>query len=953
MRNLRGLSLLLILSLSSVWAQDYKTAISLRLSQEDYWSIPNGSQQVAFIKFSLILDNPNTVYFQDSHKYPFHFPFVRQNLPGFSQYSEEEFRNISEKENKRILLGTLLKSHRFPGPNEYAFQLVSETPLSSDTVLQVSRALRSSLLGDDLGKALYMPILSQTDAANSYKSTLMDSGVDLVSTGYWSLDSECYSEGWTFGRVVNLPKEQDLMQAYLQGSIRSDDIVLLRSQPRSLPPLRGILSLESLTPNSHVVLLASSFGIPMAKISSEQAAEILSSSQTLLYEVHRQFGECRVQTLSFNSENEALKNFLQEQKAYQTPQISPAINSSVLLEDVSKLTLADINRFGGKSTYFSQLRKAIPENSPFALALSFNPFLQMRRDLSQEIAKVEELKKSTNLDQIEETLKNLRKIIKKYEFSESFKQQVQQKLLQHFEPTRKIRFRSSTNVEDSKTLNGAGLYESYSGCLADELDSDEEGPSLCDSNKEKERGVFRAIKKVFASFYGLEAFLFRTRYKISEEVSAMAILVHYSFPDENELANGVALLEPTKGPGKSSAKIVTQLGAHSITNADGSTRAETLQYDSYSFGPMLDFQQRSNLVEKDATVLSNEYEYTQLFNLLYTTAESLIQEDPSLANMALDYEFKKMRGEGLIIKQVRPLPTPEIPAHDARRFFYQQDQTFCTFQGEGSGGSTAYIMGHHRLKTRLTLKFHSKPFSPQDSALDLIRGLSFEGLVSGRLINAEIDNLEKTPEGLKFTVAGEEYFLRASRGASSRESFKLIPLANMNNIKLSLSKKYRIPTFDKSPYRPDFLDIAQESVELDHHCPNSLVSPGEVHKEYEFRGTFGEKIEVNFTYPKFPTGIIAGYTSPLQRWKSVRIKGLTQEDIVLSDYYALTFFPTHHNFTEYFLIEPGLDPALTESQRSRLRELGIQKFLIFRGGSLSSENEVIYIDYSGNVLQTL
>ncbi|MFL7807254.1 MAG: hypothetical protein AB8I80_01415, partial [Anaerolineae bacterium] len=49
-----------------------------------------------------------------------------------------------------------------------------------------------------------------------------------------------------------------------------------------------------------------------------------------------------------------------------------------------------------------------------------------------------------------------------------------------FDPYKNIRFRSSTNVEDSAQFTGAGLYDSFSGCLADDLDGDELGPSICD-----------------------------------------------------------------------------------------------------------------------------------------------------------------------------------------------------------------------------------------------------------------------------------------------------------------------------------------------------------------------------------------------------------------------------------------------------------------------------------------
>jgi hypothetical protein len=81
--------------------------------------------------------------------------------------------------------------------------------------------------------------------------------------------------------------------------------------------------------------------------------------------------------------------------------------------------------------------------------------------------------------------------------------------LPRFDPLRPIRFRSSTNVEDSDVFTGAGLYESESGCLADDVDGDDVGPSLCDATRDSERGVFRALRKVFQSFYNDNAFLER------------------------------------------------------------------------------------------------------------------------------------------------------------------------------------------------------------------------------------------------------------------------------------------------------------------------------------------------------------------------------------------------------------------------------------------------------------
>ncbi len=54
--------------------------------------------------------------------------------------------------------------------------------------------------------------------------------------------------------------------------------------------------------------------------------------------------------------------------------------------------------------------------------------------------------------------------------------------------------------------------------------------------------MFKAIRKVFASFYNENAFLERLRLGVDESKVGMALLVHHSFPDDGELANGVAVV---------------------------------------------------------------------------------------------------------------------------------------------------------------------------------------------------------------------------------------------------------------------------------------------------------------------------------------------------------------------------------------------------------------------------
>ncbi len=77
------------------------------------------------------------------------------------------------------------------------------------------------------------------------------------------------------------------------------------------------------------------------------------------------------------------------------------------------------------------------------------------------------------------------------------------------------------------------------------------GPCACEAAEPDERGVFRAIQRVYAGFYNDNAWLERRRHSADEVEVGMGVLVHHSFPDEEELANGVATLDYRISPRRS------------------------------------------------------------------------------------------------------------------------------------------------------------------------------------------------------------------------------------------------------------------------------------------------------------------------------------------------------------------------------------------------------------------
>ena len=261
-----------------------------------------------------------------------------------------------------------------------------------------------------------------------------------------------------------------------------------------------------------------------------------------------------------------------------------------------------------------------------------------------------------------------------------------------FDPLQNLRFRSSTNVEDSLEFTGAGLYDSYSGCLGDDLDGDNAGPCLCDPRAQRERGVFTAIRKVFASFYNENAYLERLRHGIDEAEVGMAMLVHHSFPDEIELANGVAEVNRDAWSNWQ-IKLVTQKGATSVTNPeDGSIPEEVTSMrprtacTSVAAGSPISCRSGPRSCDGKTTT-------QRLAGLLMKVGDEFAAVT-GRGQFTLEMEYKKIAPDGkLIIKQVREIPQPDTTP-SITPFLMNEPTRYCVLQGEFGD-----VFANHRLKS--------------------------------------------------------------------------------------------------------------------------------------------------------------------------------------------------------------------------------------------------------------
>ena len=633
-------------------------------------------RRLPFVKWALLLSHRDRVYFQDSVKYPFHLQFARARLPGYAAMSALEFnaQALYANASQRMVVGSVLRAPDAE-VRELGIEITGAEAFPAARAAEWCDAVRRRLVTEDGWRVFYMPSTEQRAETEANLPLFAARGIEVSSLNRWATANACYSAGWALGRLVFLPSSQ-ITAALADGRLKLDDILVTDRVPAELPVLAGYICLEPATPNSHVVLLARSVLLPFAYANGAGLkAEIASLyGREILLIVEETDTGCRI---SLRDTTDILtperRREILESKRGGPLDIPPKATRGALTIPVEPLTPEDIRYAGGKAAHFGFLRRALPDDSPHpALAISFDLWDAYMAQphaggtLGQFVAsRVAAHTYPPQITALRADLAAIRRAIEDFtDFTPGQRAAIIEALQDAGLHSRNIRFRSSTNVEDSETFSGAGLYDSFSGCIEDDTDADDDGPSHCDPTESDERGVFRAMRKVYASFYNENAVLERLRHGIDESKVGMAMLVHFSSPDDIEMANGVATLAVEKAAERTArARIVSQLGATSVTNPDSSARAEVV---SATFtGAATDaaeftMDEPSSLTPEGAPVMRWLDDYRTLLAQMNAAALAWEAYYPANTWYELDFEYKRLEPGHVGLKQMRPVPRPMV-----------------------------------------------------------------------------------------------------------------------------------------------------------------------------------------------------------------------------------------------------------------------------------------------------
>lgn len=600
------------------------------------------------VKFVIDRFNGNTVYFMDSTKFPLHFDWVWEVLdkkapfdlcdPAERAQHDAEWvrfsqRNYFSTTNRQFYLGTLV---HYADSDLYTIEFASGDLITSEQIRDAFFLVAEQILEP---KRLFVrPTTASFEARMTSLEGLLPivpAGTPFAGTRFFSLNP-----GVAYGVL-------EVVEDIEEAALSFQSIPIFTRIPNDVPLVGGTITEEPQTPLAHVNVLAQNRGTPnMALLDASTDPRVAPFLGKLVrLDVTRADFSLRVAS---STEAEAFW----EERFGSRPPFYPERDLSVRdLVDLDGASFDDIAKIGAKASQYAELSKLdyrqyagscadadrLPVPTP-AFAIPFARFVEhleahgIDADIAALLADEDVL---ANPAERRAALEAIREKIADAPVDPTFLATLESKLAEVFGPQR-VRFRSSTNVEDLVGFNGAGLYSSKSA-----------------QANSRARPVADALREVWASTYAFRAFEERRLFNVDETKVAMGVLVHRGFPGED--ANGVAITKNVIDPSRVGYYINAQHGEVSIVNPETGFAPEQLLYKPFA-PPEVTVLARSNLT-RGAPVMSEQEVFTLACTLKAAHARfrAHYAEVIPAAEFALDVEFKiDGPSRRVMLKQARP-----------------------------------------------------------------------------------------------------------------------------------------------------------------------------------------------------------------------------------------------------------------------------------------------------------
>ncbi len=635
--------------------------------------------------------------FQNSRRFPFHAQFLRRVFPEYSDLSFDTYVDwVLHNATRRAWGGAIERRDRITHPLSgtpgiyiyYAYQeREPDENLSVLQIVELDRRLKgcapltaSSLVfvpSTPEQEAHVRPLVAELNAAG----VAVRFAADLVEREY-----EAYSVGETYGYLHVVPAGTAVPEDY-----GSRDVLVLEAAPPDLTTLAGMISTLPQSSLSHSNLRLRERGLPNVMLTSAYTdARVMALEDQLVHVVATETA------LTLESAT------LEDAQAYwdaHSPMVGPVTSDLTVtaLEGMDTMVHADAIAYGAKAANLGELHAILPAANrvegfgiPFSAYRDFMVHNGLDADVTALLA---DPLVDTDRSYRDDALDDLRDAIRDGELQPGFFATLEARLREVYGDgvtTQFIRFRSSTNAEDLDEFSGAGLYDSKTGCLGDDLDADTVGPSHCLSEAHEEwineeltrrraeqtahperwwladiiadlegdltdeKPITEALVKVWRSLWNLRAYDEREYYGIPHTDVYMGIAVQPTFVLERQESVAITHLRPDAG--LPVYRVVSQLGEVGIVRPiDPGAVPETLTFRRDGANATNVQVVVPSSLSPNAAPLYSAGETTTLATLLFTVHDHFAANVyPDTPGLRLDIEIEVTSDDRIVIKQARP-----------------------------------------------------------------------------------------------------------------------------------------------------------------------------------------------------------------------------------------------------------------------------------------------------------
>jgi hypothetical protein len=557
------------------------------------------------------------IYFINYKAYPYHshFAFEILKFDTKKDFGLQYYNNP----DRTYFIGEIC---HYTASNIYTFEMFAGTEMTCEQLKELNgKMVSNTFIGNRIS------YLSHRDKGCSDLKTITHNEL-YKGQNYQALN---YAESYGYLKFVKVTSADF-------DSIGKYDIVILNDIPLNVSVNAGIITDKFQTPLSHLNVLSHNRNTPnMALRSAWDNPKLRKLKDKLVY--------LRVAGDTFCIKEASLseaQKYWQEKESRKTIYLQKNEKDSALV-DLSKRGISSVDVIGGKAANFSELLHIDGINTPegaFAIPFYFYSRHLKKYGLDAYIQKmVKDPRFFTDKVVKQKYLSVLRDSIVHSPLDPVLVKRITA-LFRSKCTSNSLRFRSSTNAEDIPGFNGAGLYESHTGKI-----------------ESKTKPIDKAIKKVWASLWNIDAVEEREYFKIDHQSVAMGILVHRTF--SNEDANGVVITCNPYNKTLPAYVVNVQAGELAVVGNKKNIIADEIIIFLFGAIPQQNYSiqyiSHSSLPEMKGKTVMTEQELVEL----RTAVDKVFYHYCALYDTCkhLDIEFKLDSGDSfkrkLYIKQVR------------------------------------------------------------------------------------------------------------------------------------------------------------------------------------------------------------------------------------------------------------------------------------------------------------